>query len=181
MITGYSTVNPVVLWLMLGHIWFFLFGVFFFNLYRFLDCCTVLSGKVFLQFLLWRISLFFHSLWSDLFYSVDACTFSWMLALWDMLFCIAFVHRIVITHLRCRTSLTTRTEKTTDKTTKYVTTKTAGILYPTIPCNNPESDTGWKTHQTEKKNKEKKPRCAPTSAIIQRDSQLNIPWSSTHR
>jgi len=29
-----------------------------------------------------------------------------------------------------------------EKTTKYVTTKTAGILYPTIPCNNPENDTG---------------------------------------
>jgi len=29
------------------------------------------------------------------------------------------------------------------KTTKYVTTtKTAGKLYPTIQCNNPESDTG---------------------------------------
>jgi len=34
-------------------------------------------------------------------------------------------------------------KKTADKTTKYVTTtKTAGRLYPTIPCNNPESDTG---------------------------------------
>jgi len=34
--------------------------------------------------------------------------------------------------------------KTTDKTTKYVTTtKSAGEkIYPTIPCNNPESDTG---------------------------------------
>jgi len=32
--------------------------------------------------------------------------------------------------------------RTTDKTTKYVTTKTARKLYPTIPCNNPESDTG---------------------------------------
>jgi len=38
-------------------------------------------------------------------------------------------------------------KKTTDETTKYVTTKTAGILYPTTPCNNPESDTDWKTHQ----------------------------------
>jgi len=29
---------------------------------------------------------------------------------------------------------------------KYVTTtKTAGKLYPTIPCNNPVSDIGWKT------------------------------------
>jgi len=47
------------------------------------------------------------------------------------------------THPRCRTSPTTRNEKTTDKTTKYVTTtKPAGKLYPTIPCKNPESDTG---------------------------------------
>jgi len=47
------------------------------------------------------------------------------------------------THPRYRTSPTTRNEKTTDKTTKYVTTtKTAGKLHPTIPCNNPESDTG---------------------------------------
>ena len=53
------------------------------------------------------------------------------------------------THLRCRTSPTTRNEKT-DKTTKYVTTKTAGILYPTMPCSNTESGTGWKTHQIEK-------------------------------
>jgi len=37
----------------------------------------------------------------------------------------------------------TRNEKTTDTTTKYVTTtKTAGKLYQTIPCKNPESDTG---------------------------------------
>ena len=67
---------------------FFLFGVFF-NQYRSLDCCTVLSGKVFLKFLLWRISLFclffFHSLWSDQFYSVGVRTF-WMLALCVMLF-----------------------------------------------------------------------------------------------
>jgi len=33
------------------HLVFFLFGVFF-NQYRSLNCCTVLSGKVFLQFLL---------------------------------------------------------------------------------------------------------------------------------
>jgi len=33
-------------------------------------------------------------------------------------------------------------KKATDETTKYVTTKTAGLLYPTTPCSNPESDTG---------------------------------------
>jgi len=76
--------------------------VVFFNRYRSLDCCTVLSGKVFLQFLLlWRISLFFplffYSLWSDLFYNMDVCTFPWMLTLFDTLFYIVFVHRVVIT------------------------------------------------------------------------------------
>jgi hypothetical protein len=45
-------------------------------------------------------------------------------------------------HPRCRTSSTTRNEKTTDKTTKYVTaTKIEGKFYPTIRCNNPERDT----------------------------------------
>ena len=55
MITGYSTVSSVVvLWLMLGYVYFFYLIriVVFFNRYRSLDCCTVLSGKVFLQFLL---------------------------------------------------------------------------------------------------------------------------------
>jgi len=55
MITGYSTVSSVVvLWLMLGYVYFFYLMriVVFFNRYRSLDCCTVLSGKVFLQFLL---------------------------------------------------------------------------------------------------------------------------------
>ena len=59
------------------------------------------------------------------------------------------------------------------------TTNTAGKLHPTIPCNNPESDTGWKAqlHLSNRKN-----RSTPTSAIIrQRNSQLNIRWSSTHR
>jgi len=83
------------------------------------------------------------------------------------------------THPRCRTSPTTRNDKPKDKTTKYVTTtKTAGKLYPTIPCNNPESDTGWKTQQS---SSNRKNRRTPTSAIIrQRNSQLNIRWSSTH-
>ena len=117
----------------------------FFKRYRSLDCCTALSGKAFLQFLLLcynrtdmfletglffltttivmevsfvlfvgfvilliklserltRISLFFplffHSLWSDLFYKVDVCTFCWMLTLFDILFDIVFIHRVVIT------------------------------------------------------------------------------------
>jgi len=47
------------------------------------------------------------------------------------------------THPGCRTSLTTRNEKTTDKKMKYLTTKTAGKLYLTILCNNPERDTSW--------------------------------------
>ena len=52
MITGYLTVNSfVVLWLMLGHFQFILFGAFF-NQYRSLDCCKLLSGKVFQQLLL---------------------------------------------------------------------------------------------------------------------------------
>jgi len=62
MITGYSTVcSVVVLWLMLRYVCFLYLIriVVFFNRYRSLDCCTVLSGKICLQFLLlWRISLF---------------------------------------------------------------------------------------------------------------------------
>jgi hypothetical protein len=47
------------------------------------------------------------------------------------------------THPRRRTSPTTRNEKTAGKTMKYITTtKTAGKFYLTIPCNNPDSDTG---------------------------------------
>jgi len=48
MITGYSTVSSVVLWLMLEYVYFFYLIriVVFFNRYRCLDCCTVLSGKV---------------------------------------------------------------------------------------------------------------------------------------
>jgi len=82
-------------------------------------------------------------------------------------------------HPRCRTSPNTGSEKTADKTTKYVTTtKSAGKLYPKIPCNDPESDTGWKT-QLSLSNK--KNRSTPTSAIIRkRNSQLNIRWTSTH-
>jgi len=51
------------------------------------------------------------------------------------------------THPRCRTSPTIRNKKkTADETIKYVTrTKIAEKLYPTIPCNNPDSDIGWKT------------------------------------
>ena len=30
----------------------------------------------------WSSPLFFHSLWSDLFYNVDVCTFCWVLTLW---------------------------------------------------------------------------------------------------
>ena len=83
------------------------------------------------------------------------------------------------THRRCRTNPTTRNEKTADKTKKYVTTtKTAGKLYPTIPCNNPDSDTGWKTQLSLSNRKNRR---TPTSAIIQRNSQLNIRWTSTHR
>ena len=131
--------------------------VVFSTRYRCLDCCTVLSGKVFLQFLLLRrvslfCPLFFHSLWSNLFYNVDVCIFSWVLTLFDTFFYTVFVHRVVITvrafgftkkyrtvstprrrytHLRCRTSSTTRNEKTADKTKKHVaTTKTAGKLLP---------------------------------------------------
>jgi len=55
MIIGYSTVSSVVvLWLMLGYVYFFYLIriVVFFNRYRSLDCCTVLSGKDFLLFLL---------------------------------------------------------------------------------------------------------------------------------
>ena len=45
--------SVVVLWLMLGGTFICLIKVVvFFNRYRFLDCCTVLSGKVFLQSLL---------------------------------------------------------------------------------------------------------------------------------
>jgi len=46
--------SVVVLWLMLGYFYFFYLIriVVFSSRYRCLDCCTVLSGKVFLQFLL---------------------------------------------------------------------------------------------------------------------------------
>jgi len=46
--------SVVVLWLMLGYVCFFYLIriVVFSNRYRSLDCCTVFSGKVFLQFLL---------------------------------------------------------------------------------------------------------------------------------
>jgi len=51
MVTGYSTVSSVVLWLMLGYVYFFSFYlirmVVFFNGYHTLDCCTLLSGKFF--------------------------------------------------------------------------------------------------------------------------------------
>ena len=92
MFTGYLSVSSIlVLWLMLGYFYFsyLIRIVMFFNRYRSLDCCTVLSCKVFLQFLLlWRIlvphPLFFHSLWSDFFYNVDVCTFSWVFTLFDI-------------------------------------------------------------------------------------------------
>jgi len=53
MIIRYSTVSSVfALWLLLGYVYFFylLRMVVFFNRYRSLDCCTVLSGKVFCSF-----------------------------------------------------------------------------------------------------------------------------------
>jgi len=37
------------------------------------------------------------------------------------------------------------------------TTKTAGKLYPTIPCNNPDSDTGWKTQLSLSNRKNRRP------------------------
>ena len=52
MLTGYSTViSVVVLWLMLEYFYFSYLVriVVFINRYCSLDCCTVLSGKVFLQ------------------------------------------------------------------------------------------------------------------------------------
>ena len=55
MFTGYSTVSSVVvLWVMLQYFCFFylISIILFINPYRSLDCCTVLSGKVFLQILL---------------------------------------------------------------------------------------------------------------------------------
>jgi len=55
MITGYSNVSSVVvLWLMFGYVYFsyLIRIVVFVNRYRSLDCCTVLSGKIFLQSLL---------------------------------------------------------------------------------------------------------------------------------
>jgi len=49
MITGYSTVSSVVvLWLMLGYVYLIRFC--FSTVIAFPDCCTVLMGKVFLQF-----------------------------------------------------------------------------------------------------------------------------------
>ena len=104
MFTGYSTVScAVILWLMLGYFYFsyLIRIVVFFNRHHYLDCCTVLSSKVFLQFLLlWRLSLFcppfFHSLLSGLFYNVDVCTFSWTLTLFGTLLYTVFV-RVVIT------------------------------------------------------------------------------------
>jgi len=89
MFTGYSTVSSVVvLWLMMGYFYFsyLIRMVVFINRYRSLGCCTALSGKISLHFLLlWRIPLFcplfFHSLWLDLFYSVDVSNFCWVLTL----------------------------------------------------------------------------------------------------
>ena len=55
MFIGYSTVSSVVvLWLMLEYFFFpyLIRTVVFINWYRSLDCCTLLSGKVFLQILL---------------------------------------------------------------------------------------------------------------------------------
>jgi len=58
MLTGYFSVSSIlVLCLMLGYFYFsyLIRIVMFFNRYRSLDCFAVLSGKVFLQFLLlWR-------------------------------------------------------------------------------------------------------------------------------
>jgi len=56
MFTGYSTVSSVVLWLMLEYFCFsyLIRIVVFINRYRSLDCCTVLSGIVFLQILFFR-------------------------------------------------------------------------------------------------------------------------------
>ena len=58
MFTGYLSVSSiVVLWLMLGYVCFsyLIRIVVFFNRYRCLNCCTILSGNIFLQFLLlWR-------------------------------------------------------------------------------------------------------------------------------
>ena len=54
MITGYSTVSTVVLWLMLEYFYFcyLIRIVVFIKRYRSLYCCTVLSGKDSLQILL---------------------------------------------------------------------------------------------------------------------------------
>jgi len=64
-------------------------------------------------------------------------------------------------------------KKTADKTTTTTTAeKTAGNFYPTIRCNNPDSDIGWKT-QLPLSNR--KNRSTATSATIrQQNSQLNI-------
>ena len=154
MFTGYSTVSSVVvLWLMLGYFYFFYLIriVAFSTRYRCLGCCTV-----FLQFLLlWRISLFcplfFHSLWWSLRsqhggqkqYRTKYRTVS--------------TPRRRYTHPRCRTSPTTRNEKTANKTTKYVTTtKTAGK-----PCKNPDSDIGWKTQLSLSNRKTEVPQHQP--------------------
>ena len=47
MFTGYSTVNSVVLWLMLGYLYFvyLIRMVVFSTRYRCLDCCTLLWGS----------------------------------------------------------------------------------------------------------------------------------------
>ena len=54
MFTGYLSLCSIVLWLMLGYVCFsYLIRILmFFNWYRCLDYCALLSGKVFLQFLL---------------------------------------------------------------------------------------------------------------------------------
>ena len=112
MVTGYSTVSSVVLWLMLGYVWFsyLIRIVVFFNRYRYLDCCTALSGRVFRQFLLlWRISLFcplffFHSLCSDLFYNVDVYTFCCVMTPFNTSFCTVYVNNFMFSIPLCCTA-----------------------------------------------------------------------------
>jgi len=65
--------SVVALWLIFGYVYFsyLIRIVVLFNRYRSLDCCTVLSGKVFLQFLLLCYNRTDTFLVTELFFFLD--------------------------------------------------------------------------------------------------------------
>ena len=163
--------------------------VVFSTRYRCLDCCTVLSGKVFCSFcccdVFCRFVRWFFIPCGQTWWMCAPSPGCWHCSIVCSILFLSTVLWSLCGLLGNKEKVHTSTKsdhkewKTSGQNNKIRhNNKNCRKLYLTIPYNNPDSDIRWKTQQSLSNRKNRR---TPTSATIwQWNSQPNIQWTLTH-